>query len=371
MLKPVKRKNSPYWIARGSIDGHRIEVSTKEKDYKKARSICIQIASEYVNCSADKNAPITFEQAMNDYVSQGGERRYLPKLKKHFANTLLDDIDNRTMIYAANRLYPTAKPATINRQLFTPVSAIIRNAARDGLCQVREFKRPRSDNPRTRFMTPQEAETLIDATQQCRNGFMPALVTFLIGQGCRIGETLQIDGKDDVNLSGGYIILRPDHTKSGQERRVTLIPRVRAALSTLPTIGISGPLFRNERGLPYSLGCAADGSKRGGQIQAAFNSSVERAGLEGITPHICRHTWATWFYSQTRDPLRMKAEGGWAKDLWERYAKLAMPQLGDDARDFGWEFEPHRLTELGDSPTKTVNVSRRKIRNSYTKERLR
>ena len=348
MLKPVKRKNSPYWIARGSINGRRIEVSTKEKDYQKARGICIQIAAEAASHQADKDAPITFIQAMKNYVEQGGERRHLPKLRAYFKNTPLDEIDNRAMVRAANRLFPTAQPATINRQLFTPVSAIIKTAARDDLCRPREFKRPKSDNPRTRFMTPQETESLIDASHQCRNGFMPALITFLVGQGCRIGETLRIDGREDVNLESGYVIMRPEHTKSGQERRVTLIPRVRAALSTLPTNGSNGPLFRNERGFPYSLGHAADGSKRGGQIQSAFNACVERAGLKDITPHICRHTWATWFYSQTRDPLRMKAEGGWSKDMWERYAKLATPQLGVIAREFGWEFEQRQIAEMGD-----------------------
>lgn len=202
MLKPVKRRGSPFWIARGTINGKRIETSTKCRDYTKAKRECIRIAAEIADGKADTvQAVYTFTDAMNDYIEAGGEARYLDKLKAHFGDTPLDEIDNRAMVFARNRLYPNAQNATINRQLYTPVSAIIRNAARDGLCSAKEFKRPKSDNPRTVFMTPDQAERLILESTFCRNGYFPALLTFLIGQGCRLGETLQIDmwRKSDPN----------------------------------------------------------------------------------------------------------------------------------------------------------------------------
>lgn len=68
--------------------------------------------------------------------------------------------------------------------------------------------------------------------------------------------------------------------------------------------------------------------------------AVKAVGLdpEKYTPHVCRHTWATWFNAQTRDVLRLKDEGGWKSNEWQRYTKLGTPQLGEDARKRGWNF---------------------------------
>lgn len=149
-----------------------------------------------------------------------------------------------------------------------------------------------------------------------------------------MGETITLDG-NDVHLDHRMAILRD--TKNGEERRVTLIPRVVAALSTLPTVGVSGPLFRRLDGYPFRTS-----ETGGGQIKMPFVRAVEAIGLDPaiFTPHVCRHTWATWFYAQTRDVLRLQCEGGWKSGEWQRYAKIGTPELGEAARRKGWNFDP-------------------------------
>ena len=59
-----------------------------------------------------------------------------------------------------------------------------------------------------------------------------------------------------------------------------------------------------------------------------FNAALARdrcpagVGMPGA-PHALRHTWASWHYALHRDPLRLRAEGGWSSlALVERYAHL-------------------------------------------------
>ena len=66
---------------------------------------------------------------------------------------------------------------------------------------------------------------------------------------------------------------------------------------------------------------------------------IDRRGIARVetvysypyTPHTCRHTWATWFYAITLDPMKLRTEGDWSSlSLVERYAHLMTPE---EARD--------------------------------------
>lgn len=56
MLKLVKRPNSPYWIARGTIDGRRIERSTGESDKAAAKRALTGIIAELTAAAIDPEA---------------------------------------------------------------------------------------------------------------------------------------------------------------------------------------------------------------------------------------------------------------------------------------------------------------------------
>jgi hypothetical protein len=53
--------------------------------------------------------------------------------------------------------------ATVNRQLITPLSAIVGMLADEGLADARKFKRGKGDRIRTDWITPEQAEALITA----------------------------------------------------------------------------------------------------------------------------------------------------------------------------------------------------------------
>ena len=330
MLTLTKRPKSPYWYARGTVNGVRFERSTGETSKPEARKKLAEILQE-VQAQANP-APadwrdISFAKALTAYIDNGRDGRFLDRLLEHFQETRLGSIDNAAMSRAANAMYSGRAPATVRRQLYVPVNAII-NFMKDD-----KLRAPKGGGARTMFVMPMLAEKIIHAATMQPSPWLPALITFFFGQGSRAGETFAIDARDDIDLSGRWAMLRDP--KNGHERRVTLQPRVVAALSQLPNIGEPGPLFRRFDGKAF-----AEKVGRGGQVRTAFARAVEKAGGDAtmITPHVCRHSWATWFYSQTKDTLRLKEEGGWLSNEYQRYVKLGTPEIGAEAFAKGWNF---------------------------------
>lgn len=347
MLKPVKRPKSPFYVARGTINGQRVERSTGASTLAAARQACERIAAEILarDTGQISKGRLTFKQASEQYRAAGRDARFLTKLEDYFGDTLVSAIDAQGMRSAAKEVYPSAAPATQRRQLYTPVKAVINHCADEGLCAPIRLKSPKDGNKRTQFLTPAQAEKIIMAFAAEKNRYLPALVTGLFGQGMRLGEALSIDGSD-VSLEHKFAILR--NTKNGEERTITLTSRTIAAWSLLPTVGKPGKLFRREDGLGFRVG-----KNSGGQIAKQFARAVEAAGLDPqvITPHICRHSWATWFYAQTVDVLRLRDEGGWKSNEWQRYTRSRMQSIGDEAKRLRWYFVGENRGNSAEKPS--------------------
>lgn len=330
------RKSGIYYV-RGTVvvwrggepQTEEVRRSTFTRDEAQAEAIKRQIENAVAERNITGREPaLTFQQAAARYLNQGGEERFLAKPIAHLGAMRIDQITQQDIDDAGVKAYPNST-ATRRRQFHAPVLAVL-NA--NGINA--RFKRPPDGQKRTIFMRPDQADKVLHTMLDTRwpNPWSPALATFLFGQGSRVGETLAIDGRDDISLDDRYAILRD--TKNGRERMVTLCRRTIAAVSMIPNLGHKGPLFLRYDGRPY-----ADRENRGFKL-GFWISAVERAGLDSrvYTPHVARHSWATWFYSQTRDVVRLKAEGGWESGEWERYVKLAAPSLGDAAKRIGFDF---------------------------------
>ncbi|MFO1126342.1 MAG: tyrosine-type recombinase/integrase [Methylocystis sp.] len=139
-----------------------------------------------------------------------------------------------------------------------------------------------ADKKRTRRLTPDEYRALGRALAQAeeeRDTWQGLAGTRLLAlTGCRLGEIVKLHWSE-VDAEGSA--LRLEDSKEGASTR----PIGGAALDVLAA------LERGE-GCPYVLP-AARGSGPYGGLPSAFERLVARAGLEGVTPHTLRHSFAS------------------------------------------------------------------------------
>ena len=329
------QKRGKIWHIKGTVVGVKIRESTRLGDRKSAELYKNLRETEIVQRhSLGRAATLTFAEAALTYLEAGGEGRYLRKILD-FAGprTMATEIDNTWINAAAAAIYPTAGPATINRQLITPTAAVLNMAAAEGLTAPRRFRRRKEPPGRTRWLTPDEAERLIDAAEpRIKN-----LILFLLGSGCRPIEAFQLELDDLHLLTGEAWIWR---SKTDTPRMVELPPRSVAALAAIERE--TGAVFVTPRG---GRAYRSDASKGGGQAAVGFNHARDAAGLgSDVTPYTLRHTWATWFYASTGDFGKLLDLGGWTRaDTANIYRKIGPADLGARGAAAGWTFDRRTL----------------------------
>jgi integrase len=236
-LKCVRRPKSPYWIIRGTIRGIRIEESTGVDNRRHAEEIRAKREAELIAQSVyGRRAVATFAEAALSYLKQGGSRRFIEPIIRHFGTTALAAIDQDALDRAAIKLYPYVAASTRNRQFYTPASAVLHHAAQRGWCQRPLIQRPEAGIDRIRWITIDEADKLI----ACSAPHLRPLVIFLLYTGARVGEALWLDWRD-VDLDRAHATF--PKTKNGEARGVPLHPRVTVALKRLTRIMHYAALF--------------------------------------------------------------------------------------------------------------------------------
>ena len=308
MLKLTKR--GEVWYLRGTVRGLPVYESAKTTDRGYAEALRIRREGDLLDRSIHgASATATFVEAAVGYMEQGGELRYLGPLIDHFGTVPLARIDQAAIDRAARVLKPAAKPSTVNRQIHSPMAAVMHFAAKRKLCGYQKIERPKQPKGRVRWLRPHEAERLIDA---CAPHLAP-LVIFLLYTGARVSEAVHLDWSE-VDLARRRVVFLD--TKNGEDRGVPLHSRAFEALANLPHR--DGAVFRCPNFRPYVRRLDS-----GGQIRTAFKAACRRAGINDFRPHDCRHTWATWLYSETRDLRLLMDLGGWKTiALVERYAHV-------------------------------------------------
>lgn len=351
-LKLIRRGKSKIWYVRGTVAGESVYETTGTADKSAAEGYRQKRESNlYERRVHGERAVVTFEEAALSYVEANVPARReadaILKLSTHFRNVRLADIDQAAVDRACAVLCKDgAAPATKIRSVITPLTSILNHAARRRWCDVPKFDRPEVAVVEPQWLTPEDALRLEAAAEP----HLKPLLRFLLCTGARLSEALELEWKD-VSLQDARATFRV--TKGGRARHAGLPPAAVAALAGID--GREGPVFRHpvpqprkpDEELRYVMTPYADrGRLEGGQLKRCFHTACRRAGLgkweirptdndakrkvfvPSLTPHVLRHSWATWFYALTKDPFKLRNEGGWATvSMVERYAHLMKAEL--------------------------------------------
>jgi integrase len=308
-LKLVRyEKKSPIWYIRGTYLKQRVFRSSGTAEKAVAQRELLKIKHEIESGRYSVGKGPTVDDAFAAYLKAGGERKFARPLLDHFRGVLLDRVDQAAVDEAAHALYPNASPATHNRQVFTPLLAVLKRAG-----VLTPIRRPKGaqGKARLRWLWPEEAERLFEEAARV-NRDLAALLIFLTYTGLRLGEALSLH-VGDLRLDEQTAYL--PRTKNGEDRQVHLPPFVVATLSGV-TPQPSGRLFR---------------FTRGSALYKLLRQASEPAGVPWVGFHTLRHTWATWMRRYAGlDTRGLMGTGAW-KDA-KSAARYAHTVTTDEAR---------------------------------------
>ena len=294
-LVPPRAGKSPYWSVRGTHFGRYVDRSTKARERKLAQRILAQWKREIEQGRFADPAEPTFASAAINYMEAGGERRPLTALLRYFKERPIREIDQAAIDIAAAALFPDATAATRNREVYTPVSAVLKRAGFDF-----RIKRPKGWRGRVirRWLWPEQAWRVIDAAYGVDPELGLLCVMLLFG-GLRISEQLAMR-VDDVRLLETFAFV-PD-SKNGEPQPVHLTPhmvaRLRAHPRGLERHGERLFRFHTGGGLDFKLiqACAiASGIEAPKRVKRGSKwPELPPYEFDWVTWHTFRRTYATW-----------------------------------------------------------------------------
>lgn len=188
--------------------------------------------------------------------------------------------------YARQRFALGRAPATVHTEL-SRLSVCLKWATETRLIAFRpKHWLPQKGKPRSRVLTPDEAQALVRAARD-GDPHIEVFVVLLFATGGRHKAVLDLEWSR-VDFVAGTINLEVDLPpdpmhKTWRKGRANLVMSrmARAALERAYAIRTCESVVEH-------------GGKRLKTCREGFANACDRAGLEGVTPHTIRHTVASW-----------------------------------------------------------------------------
>lgn len=301
-IVPPRAGRSPFYTIRGTFADRAIDASTKARDAEGAKRFKARLEIELARQEAEQYAPTTFKRAADLYIDYRNpvkqDRAYIKKLVAILGDRELSEIKQHMLVHAANSLYPEGQASTKNRNALMPAAAILHYAAENGLCgymQVRKFKEA---DPEPRSVTKDIARVLIANSE----GDMRKALVWLFCQGWRISDMLRVQ-RTHIDRKAGTVKYKISKTNKWRVK-----PLHADVLLTLADDDKDvGPLF------PW---------KNKDAFYRELEPLCEKLKIH-FTPHMARHSFATWRVNDGASLQEIMEAGGWEsiKSVM-RYAKL-------------------------------------------------
>jgi integrase-like protein len=315
IVPPQPGRTSCYTL-RGTYLGYYVERSTRSREKSLATSIRAKIMREIERGLLARPSGPGFAAAAAAYLKAGGDGTFLELIIERLGHTPIAEIDQMTIDHLAAELYPDGTAATRNRQVYTPISAVLKRAGIE-----KKIKRPKGwrGNKLTHWLTPEQAFAVFRAAEKIaappdtRAKFRILLIV-LCYTGMRLSEGLRIE-RQRIDRAASTVLL--PRTKNGEPRLVYLPPIVMEALASFPG-GIEGI------GRLFSF-------HAGGRLYDLLDMTMKIADIElprRVGFHVWCHTWATWMRQHGRlDTYDLVRTNRWADaESANRYSHVVLSE---------------------------------------------
>jgi len=293
----VKAPKTGIYQIRGTVLGKPVRESTRTTDLGRAEQI--RLRAETNLHSRQLNGPqavATFGEAALDYLDAGGESRFIGPLNDFFGDTLLRDIDQTLVNKFIRRHYPKTGPAGVNRQVYTPLIAILRLAARNKKCSLPSLQRPKIEK---KMVEPAPDEWIADFLARCRLRNLKAICWFLTTTGVRVAEACRLSWQF-VNLDKGEATIV--RTKTGKPRLVPLDPDLVTLLREMEEDARQAKYVNN---LVFRYGSKYS-------VNQAIERECAKYGMRYYSTHkLGRHAMATRLLNSGHTLKEVQEAGGW------------------------------------------------------------
>lgn len=315
----VKLANSPNWYIQWWERGHTRRASTRTADRQQAE----QVLAAFRLVKAEAPVEDLTVTALLDWYWESYARSETMRpdsaalsiryLKPFFGATpaLSLSLDMQEA-YVEHRRALGAGHESIRRDLSTLSAALHRAVKRRKLDHVPPTLHLTPSPPRERFLSRSEAARLMWALRGPRQRHVLLFVRLALYTGARTGAILDLTW-DRVDFEGETVDFRVPGRRITKKRR-TLAPMT----ATMRRMLLHAKKHARSR---YVVSWAGERIDR---VAKSVITNAEKAGIEDFSPHILRHTFASWAVRK-RVPIYMvgKALGQTVASTTERYAKLA------------------------------------------------
>lgn len=311
-----------YWLAYRDLSGKIIRKSSGSTNQREARAMldeCRHAVLKGKEPIVKKIKNHTFFELTENYMGWSQKQKSfktkiskINQLVKYFGDRNLRSFDTMLVEQFQTERLRGNQPATVNRLLATLKHMFTKAedwemVEEDILKKVRRVKLSKENNKRQRFLSPEEAQSLIEA---CAPHLRPVVITAL-NTGMRKEEILSLQWEKNVFLQHGFIQLL--ETKNGEHREVPINQTLRSELQRITRRLDSPWVF-----------CDPKTGNRYGNMKKSFYSACRKAGITDFRFHDLRHTFASQLVMAGIDITTVKElMGHKTLTMTLRYAHLA------------------------------------------------
>ncbi len=330
MARGIYKRGSIYWIRYTDLDGKQKRESTFSTKFKRAETM---LADRKGTKSKEEEPEIkripdySFRQLADKYQAWIEGRQNSAKVKGYIIGQLLSvygdmhlkrfntDVVDQLQTDLINKGY---KPASNNKVL--NILKHMFNKAVEWemvpeyvLKRIRKVKPLKDDGKRLRYLSIEEAQTLIKA---CDPHLTPIVITAL-HTGMRRGEILSLQWEKNIDLKHGFILL--DKTKNGERREIPISDTLRSVLQgLLRRIDVPHLFYDPQTGKPFK------------DVKRSFHTACKRSGIRDFHFHDLRHTFASHMVMNGVDLSTVsKLLGHKSLNMTLRYSHLSKGHLNN------------------------------------------